>query len=184
MDSFEHKRLETYRLMQALGLDGLFAINKTYGTGVPLYGREVDTLGQRKGGNYERSNSMTTDDTARLLYLIWRRALVDRQACEEMLDLLKRDGEHPTFFSSVTPAGVTLYSKGGSTDVQRHDAGIFAYPDGGAVIIAAFSNHRAPDGQYPPVIQRTAELVLERLAAIPGQLDNATRDEDPTIGKD
>ena len=54
----------------------------------------------------------------------------------------------------------------------------------GAVIIAAFSNHRAPDGQYPAVIQRTAELVLERLAAIPGQLDNATRDEDPTIGKD
>ncbi|MDK2973329.1 MAG: hypothetical protein PWP23_3084 [Candidatus Sumerlaeota bacterium] len=184
MASFEHKRLTTYRLMQALGLDGLFAINKTYGTGVPLYGREVDTLGARAGGNFERSNKMTTDDTARLLYLIWRHALVDHAACEEMLDLMKRGEEYKTFFSAVVPEGVTLYSKGGSTDVQRHDAGIFAYPDGTAIIVVVFSNHQSRDGKYPRVIQRTAELLLERIASTPAERDNATADPDPTIGLD
>lgn len=181
-DSFVHKRQTVYRLMQALGLDGLWAVNKTYDNPVPLYGREMQALGEPSGGNFEYSNKMTTDDTARLLYMVWRRALVDREASEEMLELLRRDEEYRTFFSSVIPEGVTLYSKGGSTGVQRHDAGIFELPGGGALIVVAFSNHLNAEGDYPPVIQRTAGYLLEEVLAKPGERDLETADPDPTIG--
>lgn len=182
-DSFEHKRQIVHRYMSDLGLGGLWAVNKTYATGIPLYGREVDFLGSRRGGNYERSNMMTTDDTARLLYLLWRRAVVDPPACEEMLDLMRRgEGRSRTYFSSVTPEGATLYAKSGGTNVQRHDAGIFALPDGTAVIVVMFSNHsNVQGGNYPQYIQRAAEIALERLLATPGELDHATADPDPTV---
>jgi hypothetical protein len=181
-EAFVHKRLETYRLMQQLGLDGLFAFNKTYARSVRLYGRERDALGTFIGPNFERSNRMTTDDTARLLYLIRRRALIDHQACEEMLDLMKRDAQYRSFFSSAIPEGATLYSKGGSTSNNRHDAGIFELPDGGAIIVVAFTNMPNDQGGHTRVIQRIAQLVLERVSALPGQPDNDTADADPTIG--
>src|SRR5690606_3238315 len=152
----------------------LYPVNKTYDNSIRLYGREMQFLGNRVGGNYERSNKMTTDDTARLLYLIWRHAVVDYDACEAMLDLMKRGEDRPrTFFSSIAPEGWQHYAKDGSTGVQRHEAAIFVRPDGATFIIVLFSNHsNVQNNQYGRVIQRAGELILQQFAATPGEPDS------------
>lgn len=175
--SFEVKRQTVTRYMQRLGLSGLWAANKTYDENVPLYGRDVQWLGKPEGDNYQRSNMMTTDDTARLLYLIWRHGVVDYDACEEMLALLRRGEESRTFFKEAAPEGVTLYSKGGSTDLCRHDAGIFELPDGGAVIIVSFSKTRNVRDAPPQVIERVAEIIMREMMETDGELDQATADK-------
>ncbi len=168
--SFAHKRETVARYMADLGLAGLWPINKTYDGRTPFTERCGQFLGDREGDNYENSNKMTTEDTARLLYLIWRRAVVDGEACEEMLALMKRDEESRTYFSKITPEDATLYSKDGSTGLDRHDAAIFAFDDGGAIIIVAFSKTRG-EGERPQVIEGAAAQVLHELRAGPGVLD-------------
>jgi hypothetical protein len=185
MESFVQKRQIISRHMRQLGLQDIYAANKTFEQGIPFYGRDEMALGARSGDNYENSNMMTTADTARLLYLIRERAVVSPEACDEMMKHMrrgpKRDG---TYFSKIVPEGVSLYSKSGAAGPARHDAGIFELPDGGAIIVVAFSKQRIPRGTRledgpPQVIERVAELVLEELRKSSGELDNATRDRVP-----
>lgn len=183
-ESFEWKRRVSARHMSQLGLEGLFPINKTFDEDIPFYGRDVAALGDRAGDNYENSNMLTTDETARLLYLIWNRAVVSPEACEAMLKIMKRDGvKSRTYFSKIVPVGGTLYSKSGFAGPCRHDAGIFVLPNGRTVIIVCFSKFRIPKGAEsdgpPPVIEHVAELALEELMKTDGELDNATRDRVP-----
>jgi beta-lactamase class A len=183
-DSFEHKRRVAARHMRQLGLEGLFPVNKTYDENVPFYGRDVAALGERAGDNYENSNMMTTNDTARLLYLISNGAVVSPEACDEMLEIMRRDEKkETTAFSKVVPEGGVLFSKSGSAGPCRHDAGIFVLPNGRSVIIVVFSKYRIPENAKsdgtPQVIERVAELVLEEMLKAEGELDNATRDRVP-----
>lgn len=172
-DSFAHKRREVARYYQELGLDGLWAANHTFDDDIRLYGRDVQWLGPRSADHFSQSNSMTTDDTARLLYLLWRRAVVDPEACENMLDLMRRNpNPQSAFLPSVIPGGATLFSKGGYTSLEHHDAGIFALGPDKAVIVVVFTlNRNVPGGQYLRVVPRAAQLVLERVLAEPGVLD-------------
>jgi len=182
MESFVAKRQLTTRYMESLGFEDIKASNKTFSEEVPFYGRDVASLGDRKGDNYENSNMMSTDDTARLLYLIWNRSVVAPEACDRMLELMLRGEESTTFFSSIVPEGVTLYSKDGYAGPCRHDAGIFVLPDGRPIIVVAFSKFRVPkkiSAEPPRVIERIAELALEELQKTPGELDNASRDRIP-----
>jgi len=162
MQAWVAKRMKVTNYLKTIGLGGLFAFNKTYGTGVPLYGREVDALGERKGDNYEFSNMMTTNDTAKLLYLIATRQVVSPQACNEMMELMRRTDEH-TYISDVNAPGVAnVYSKGGSTGLTRHDAAIFEYPDGDLKIIVAFTKTRNVEGERGEVIEVFAEKMLAK----------------------
>lgn len=176
LDSFRHKRHAVHRHMTAIGLPGLYAVMKTFADGTPLYGRDFQFLGRRMPDNYEFSNKMTTDDTARLFYLIHQRAVVSPAACEYMLHLMDRSpGRSGTPFRRVLPEGARLYSKSGSTGLDRHDAGIFVYPDGGAIVIASFTKVRNRGQRpIPRVIERVAELILADLEEIPGALDQVT----------
>lgn len=175
-ESFRHKRHIVHRHMTDIGLPGLYAVMKTFADGTPFYGRDPQFLGSRMPDNFEFSNKMTTDDTARLFYLIWKRALVSPAASEYMLDLMYRgEGRAGTFFRRSLPEGARLYSKSGSTNLDRHDAGIIELADGGVVIIASFAKVRNRGERRPPqVIERVAELVLEELQSIPGSLDQVT----------
>jgi len=179
-DSFAHKRREVARYFQELGLTGLWPANKTFDNDIRLYGRDVQWLGPRSGDHFQQSNSMTTDDTARLLYLIWRRAVVDPDACEDMLDLMHRTpSPDSAFFPSVIPEGATLYSKGGYTSLEHHDAGIFALDADHAVIVVVFTvNHNVPGGKYLHVVRRAAQLVLDDVLAEPGVLDAVEEPQD------
>jgi hypothetical protein len=182
LTAFRSKRAVSHRHMLALGLDGLYPVNKTFDEQTPFMGRDVQVLGERKGDNYEGSNMMTTGDTARLLYLLWRRALVSREASEAMLGLMRRGADSQTIFSRMVPEGVTMYSKDGFAGPARHDAAIFELPEGGAIIVVAFSKfrlsreQRAAGERAPQVIERIAELALERLRAMPATLDQLPSD--------
>ncbi|MCC5877768.1 MAG: serine hydrolase [Candidatus Sumerlaeia bacterium] len=175
-ESFRHKRHITHRHMVDIGLPGLYPVMKTFADGTPFYGRDPQFLGQRMPDNFEFSNKMTTDDTARLFYLIWKRAVVSPAASEYMLDLMYRgEGRSGTAFRRILPDGARLYSKSGSTNLDRHDAGIIELADGGVVIIASFAKVRnRGDRHAPQVIERVASLVLEELDNLPGSLDQTT----------
>jgi hypothetical protein len=183
LESFQWKRGTVSRHMQALDLKALWAANKTYSGDIPLYGRDVQALGKRAGDNFEGSNMMSTDDTATLLYLLWRRAVVSPDACDEMLGFMKRDADSTTHFSDIVPPGVTLFSKDGVASPARHDAAIFDLPEGGAIIVVSFSKVRIPESaterRSAPVIEAVAAHVLAELRGTSGELDEATRDEIP-----
>lgn len=162
MNAWVAKRMKVTNYLRSIGLTNIFAFNKTYGSGVPLYGREVDALGERKGDNYEFSNMMSTNDTAKLLYLIATRQVVSAQACNEMMQLMYR-ADDQTYISDVKAPGVlNVYSKGGSTGLTRHDAAIFEYPDGDLKIIVAFTKTRNVEGERGEVIEVFAEKMLAK----------------------
>lgn len=182
LESYEWKKHTIHRHMTDLGLEDLFIINKTYGPGVPFYGRERAILGERAGDNFERSNMMSTNATARLFYMLWRRALVSPEASAEMLDhMVRTPDRNRTPFTVLAPEGATVYSKDGWTTICRHDAAIFELEEGGAIIVVAFSFVRDVERNYPPVITTAARSVLEALLSQPGELDNETADPDPTL---
>lgn len=178
-ESFTHKRGTVNRYFADLGLPSMVASNKTYSGDIPLYGRDVDFLGNRKGDNFENSNMMSTNDTARLLYLIHQRALVSRDASEQMLNLMRRDGDRPkTYLTRELPDGVRAYSKDGSTSINRNDAVIYELPEGGAIIIVAFTKPRGATRDAGPVkvIEHAATMVLQELRATLGSLDQASQE--------
>lgn len=160
---FAHRRQEVHRYMSELGLPGLWATNKTFDEDIRLYGRDRQWLGARKGDNFERSNMMTTGETARLLYLIQQRAVVSPEACEEMLALMNRKVQPATIFSEVIPTGATLYSKDGNTDICWHDAGIVELADGGTIIVVVFTKTRHEEGPRPRVAEETCRALVAHL---------------------
>lgn len=173
-DSFSHKRMTVVRYLHELGLDGLTATNKTFQPpAIPLFGRDVQWLGPARDDHFTYSNAMTTDDTARLLYLLARRAVVDPAACDDMLDLMRRKpNPQSAWFGSAIPPGATLYSKDGLTSLELHDAGIFDFGGGGSIILVVFTVRRGePASPFPRVVPRTAQRVLEGLLEHPAVLD-------------
>jgi hypothetical protein len=67
---------------------------------------------------------------------------------------------------------MTLYSKGGYTSLEHHDAGIFALGKKKAVIVVVFTvNHDVPGGKYLRVVPKAASLLLDGVLAGPGELD-------------
>lgn len=179
--SFLHKRRGVTAYFESMGLRGLRAENKTYESGIPLEGRELAYLGPKAGDNYEKSNMMATDDTARLLYAIRRRAIVDAEACEEMLGLMRRTEAEPTFLFPVLPQGATLYSKDGYAGVCRHDAGIVELAEGGAVIVVVFTKTRNASGDWPRMIPHVGRSILEATLAQPALLDQATAESSAAL---
>jgi beta-lactamase class A len=176
-DSFSHKRMTVVRYLRELGLGGLNATNKTFQPpAIPLFGRDVQWLGPPRDDHFTHSNSMTTDDTARLLYLLARRAVVDPAACDDMLELMRRkpDPESP-WFPSAVPPGATLYSKDGLTSLELHDAGIFDLGGDKSIILVIFTVRRGgPASPLPRVVPRMAKAVLDALLERPAILDEPT----------
>jgi len=137
--AFDYKRRTVVRHMRRIGLNYLWVVGKQYGDGSAPEGIEAQFLGPATDGARERDNRVTADDTARLLFLLWRAAAVDRGACEEMLAAIRRDGASQTLFSAALPAGVDLYSRDAVSGSIAHDAGIFVGEGDGAVIIVVAS---------------------------------------------
>lgn len=169
MAAWEEKRLAVVRYLESVGLSGLYAANKTFDGSIPLMGRDKARLGGPKGDNFEKSNMLTTDGTARLLYLVWKHAVVSAKACDEMLELMHREvaGPKGTFRPESLPAGMKLHAKFGNTGICRHDAAIFEEPDGkGAIIAVVFTKARgAEESSFPAVVERTDQLLLEWMRA-------------------
>ena len=163
-DAFKYKRERVNRYMRSLGLNDIRAMQKTFGGDTPFFGRDPQLLGDKRRDHYDYSNLMTTEDTAKLLYLIWRRAVVSPEACEEMLKLMQRGpgAQEQTTFSDIRPMGAILYSKSGWTNIEQHDAGIFDLGPEGAIIIVVFTINRGNQEKLR-VVEKTGELVLQRV---------------------
>lgn len=166
MAAWEEKRHTVVRYLESIGLPGLYATNKTFDGSIPLMGRDKARLGGPKGDNFEKSNMLTADDTARLLYLIRNRSVVSERACAEMLELLQRtsDGPRGTIRPGALPAGTVLRGKYGNTSICRHDAAIVELPGGGAVVAVFFTKARgARESDFPAVPERACQLLIEAM---------------------
>jgi len=164
MKEFREKRYTVNRYFDSVGLPGIFAINKTYSTGIRLYGREFEMLGERSGDNYEYSNKLTTNETAKLMAAVYESKIVGTQESAKMRALLYRD-EVNTFLSDTEYPGIAkTFSKGGSTGLCRHDAVIFEFEQEAPLVIVAFSKTRnVGERERPRVIEEICEAILADL---------------------
>jgi hypothetical protein len=138
---FLDKRQAATRLLERHGIYGIRALHKL----APARGRERQLY--RLG-----ANRVTADDVAKLLWLLWRGELVDRQASERMLSFLRHDAggkrdlvAYP--IASGLPAGVQVHSKAGWTRSYAHDAALIRPQRGGALLLVALSQVRFPGAQ-------------------------------------
>ncbi|MFH0795286.1 MAG: serine hydrolase [bacterium] len=145
-EAWKHKRWAVERYVEHLGLDGIFAIQKTWSNGPK--GRETQFLGQPSGQHYEFSNSLTTNATARLLYLIETGQVVDREACRRMKKLMRREKEEfvkylPESYGGKVPRGAKMWSKAGWISTKTHQAAIFDLGGGRKIVLVIFTVHKA-----------------------------------------
>lgn len=157
--SFRYKRYTIDRYLKHLGLHGIFAIQKTW-SDAP-FGRDVQLLGRFTGNHYQYSNKMTTNDTARLLYLIAEQQVADERSCGKMLKLLRRSPKRAKQYkvkriAAGVPDSAKVWSKAGWTGLENHDAGIVELADGSRFVLVVFTLYKDKETD---IIQRITEKV-------------------------
>lgn len=85
----------------------------------------------------ERSDRATPKDLCRLFELLERREILDAKACDEILDICRRQ-KYATILPARLPLGTVVAHKTGSLRGIRNDAGI-VYAKAGPYAIAIFS---------------------------------------------
>ena len=163
-----YKRYTVDRYIKHLGLPGIFAIQKTWSKAP--FGRDVQLLGRYTGDHYQYSNKMTTNDTARLLYLIAEEQVVDRRSCRKMLNLMQRSPQRAKQWrvkriAAGTPDSAKVWSKAGWTGLENHDAAIVELADGSRFILVVFTLHKEKETD---IIQRITEKVVVALSSCSG----------------
>ncbi len=116
----------------------------------------------------ERNNVTTPRDLLKLFTLVERRALLTREACDAILDILGRqqlNGRLPLFLPRETKTA----HKTGTLGWTRNDAGIIYLPGGEPVVVCALSQ-KVPDDPYmeakaDATIARAARAVFDHFSA-------------------
>jgi len=138
---FAHKRNACNRWLQALGIAGINACQKTWGSPVPP-GEKQFLSGGKQSGPWVNRNSMTAVAAARFLQLLVNDALSERESCDAMRRLMERDVRKQPYqrmrIAGGVPRGARVFSKTGTTSDTFHDAGIVVLPDGRAFILTVF----------------------------------------------
>lgn len=138
---FAHKRNACNRWLRSLGIDGINACQKTWGSPIPPGERQFLRNGTSSGPWLNR-NAMTAAAAARFLQLLAQDALVDRESCDAMRGLMERDIRKQAYqrmrIAGGVPSGAKVFSKTGTTWNTFHDAGIVALPDGRAFVLTVF----------------------------------------------
>lgn len=134
MAEWAHKRNAVNRYFTSLNYPPINACQCAYSFGP--FGRERIFLGPK----LENRNKLSTNATSLLMYHVATRQIVSPKACEEMLELLKRDrattkpsnadDQSFGFTGGGLPDGYKLYSKAGWTSTARHDCAYVESPDG------------------------------------------------------
>ena len=162
--SFRYKRYTVDRYLKHLGLPGIFAIQKTWSKAP--FGRDIQLLGRYTGDHYQYSNKMTTNDTARLLYLIAEKQVVDRRSCRKMLNLMQRNPQRAKQsrvkrIAAGASNSAKVWSKAGWTGLENHDAAIIELADGSRFILVVFTLYKEKETD---IIQRVTEKVVAALS--------------------
>ena len=156
LKAFGENRQVVNHYLRALGVNHINACQKTWDDAP--YGRDVQYLGP----NYENRNSMTTNDTAQLLYLLARNKVLTKKHREHLWGLMHRDYVHGTDpqsrrIGAGLPSGSTLYSKAGWTSDTNHDTALVTLPDGRRFILVVFTR---TSYQYPEIVAYITERVV------------------------
>ncbi|MCW5943402.1 MAG: serine hydrolase [Fimbriimonadaceae bacterium] len=161
-EAWKSKRNAVNRWYAGMGYEKVNACQKTWCEGP--YGREAAFVGK----SFENRNSLTSDNTARVMTEIALGRIVTPERCRTMLDTLKRktpaddkeaDFQARAFIGKSIPSGSELYSKAGYTSTSRHDVAYVKLPNGKEVVIAVYTHNNA---DKPDVIPFIAERLLAR----------------------
>ena len=160
-EEFVNRRNAPNRWFSSMGYD-INVNGKTWCEGV--YGREKQILGH----NREFRNRVTSDAIAALLLSIARRDLIDADAGDQMLALMKRplpvegvDDQVAEFGGQALPAGSKFWSKAGWTSEVRHDAMIVELPDGAKYVAAILTRGAAADPSIIPFLSSRLLLLID-----------------------
>ncbi|MBI2498235.1 MAG: serine hydrolase [Opitutae bacterium] len=153
---------------RAQGYASVNARRKPWGEGP--YGRESQDMMAHPPAR----NSLSTNDTARLLQEIALGRCVTPEHSARMLELLARDpakapGGDPDdqavgFTAPALAPGMKLWSKAGWVSWARHDAALIGLPDGGCIIIVTFTDGRE-HANNRAIIAAVAKRILANLPA-------------------
>lgn len=133
---------------RAKGYNDVVACQKTWNEGP--YGRER----QGYGKNFELRNSLSANDSARLLAEIMTDRISSRQGCDAMIALLHRqnpchaateDTQAKDFGARFLPANFKLWSKAGWVSQQRHDVLAIETPNQDRWVFSIFTQFRSDD---------------------------------------
>jgi beta-lactamase class A len=103
----------------------------------------------------------TPNEMVKLLEMIFRRQILDRDSCGRMLDIMKKQRDHDSMQRYLlTEPNVTIASKSGALDDVRNDVGLI-YTPSGTIAFAAFA-FNSKDKQWTP--DNEAHLTLAKLA--------------------
>ena len=145
------------------------ARRKPWGEGP--YGRELQDM----TAHLPARNSLSTNDTARLLQEIALGRCVTPARSAQMLELLARDpakaasgdpDDQATGFTGQALApGMKLWSKAGWMSSARHDAALIGLPGGGRIIIVTFTEGKEHAGNRA-IIASVARRILAALPSV------------------
>lgn len=143
---WSEKRSVVTDYFRSLGYTHVNARRKPWGEGP--YGREMQDM----TAHLPARNSLSTNDTARLLAEIALGRWVTPEHSAQMLELMVRDPakapigdtdyEGVGFTGPALAPGMKLWSKAGWVSWARHDAALIGLPDGGRIIIVTFTEGR------------------------------------------
>jgi len=161
------QRNAVQRYFAALGYTGVTVTRKPWNEGP--YGRESQAM----KAFTPKSNQLTTDATARIVFEIATGQAVSADRSAQMLELMGRDLTAPmkvpdnqtfgfTGRALIEPPvpGVKLWSKAGWTSQTRHDAAIVELADGRKFILVVFTTGHANERGIIPAV---AHVVMEGL---------------------
>ena len=111
----------------------------------------------------ERTDRSTPRDLCRLFELLERRAILDPAACDEILDICKRQ-KYATILPARLPPDTVVAHKTGSLRGIRNDAGV-VYATDGAYAIAIFSRELADTGLAIRALADLSLAVYEHFAS-------------------
>jgi beta-lactamase class A len=103
----------------------------------------------------------TPNEMIKLLELMFRRQILDRDSCGRMLDILKKQRDHDSMQRYLlSEPNVIIANKSGALDDVRNDVGLMYTPNG-TIAFAAFA-YNSKDHQWSP--DNEAHLTLAKLA--------------------
>src|SRR5690606_20744534 len=108
-----------------------------------------------------RDNFTSPRDTGKLLRLLVEGKVVNKEASENMLDIMKRQ-QLRNKLPALLPEDVVIAHKTGDLHLLEHDVGVFFLPER-TYILAIFTNKLATNAAGVSLINQVSRLVYDTL---------------------
>jgi hypothetical protein len=158
--------------MQDHGIEDLHLVHPTYNGGGDLFGRDLQFLEDQnvpgclpnQTGEYRNRQSMTANDTARLLALLAEDLILSPKTSAEVRERMRRDPRKQPYLWKRIAGGadpgkgdLEVFSKTGTWGPIYADAGIVRHRSGHQLVVAVFTDGApAYRGQFIAQFTRAA----------------------------